>query len=56
MMLISSLSVTVVRRLTMTTSVVRGDVLVLAQEVEPPMSSGVQCAVVTMRVLGETRE
>lgn len=40
----------------MTTSVPPGDVLVLAQEVEPPLSNGAQCANVIMRVLGATRE
>ena len=52
------LSVSVVRRLTMSTTVAPGDVLVLAQEVEPPNVNDVsiQCANVIMRVLGETRE
>ena len=41
----------------MGTSVAPGDVLVLAQEVEPPMvDTNIQCASVTMRVLGTTRE
>ena len=42
----------------MNTTVAPGDVLVLAQEVEPPIVNGIsiQCANVTMRVLGETRE
>ena len=43
----------------MTTSVAPGDVLVLAQEVEEPQivnGTSIQCASVTMRVLGATRE
>ena len=45
-----------VQRLTNGTSVAPGDVLVLAQEVEPLVPEHIECINYTMRILGATRE
>ena len=48
--------IALVQRLTNATSVAPGDVLVLAQEVEPLVAEHSECINYTMRILGATRE